>query len=38
MKNIREAIDLYLNIQTKKEREVLAYREIITSSVEIKVA
>lgn len=38
MKNIREAISLYLETLTLKERKALAHRELITSSLEVSVA
>jgi predicted RNase H-like HicB family nuclease len=38
MKNIREAISLYLETLSPKERAALARREIITSSLEVCVA
>jgi predicted RNase H-like HicB family nuclease len=38
MKNIREAIALYLETLSKKEREALIPRELITSSLEVCVA
>ena len=36
--NIREAIELYLETLTSKERKNLTAREIITTSYEVKVA
>lgn len=38
MANIREAISLYLETLTKKEREALIHRECITSSLEVCIA
>ena len=38
MKNIREAISLYLETLSPKERSSLVRRELITSSLEVRVA
>jgi predicted RNase H-like HicB family nuclease len=38
MKNIREAITLYLETLSPKERAALVHRELITSSLEVQVA
>jgi len=38
MKNIREAMGLYLETLTLKERNSLIHRELITSSIEVCVA
>jgi len=38
MKNIREAISLYLETLTQKERNAIIHRELITSSLEVCVA
>ena len=36
--NIREAIELYVETLTKKERKAMLSKEIVTTSVEVKVA
>lgn len=38
MKNIREAISLYLETLSPKERNALTHRELFTSSLEVCVA
>jgi hypothetical protein len=38
MTNIREAISLYLETMSPKERAALTHRELITSSLEVRVA
>ncbi len=38
MANIREAISLYLETMSPKERAALTHRELITSSLEVRVA
>ena len=38
MQNIREAISLYLETLTPKERAALQHRELITSTLEVSVA
>jgi predicted RNase H-like HicB family nuclease len=38
MKNIREAISLYLETLSPKERAALRHQELITSSLEVSVA
>jgi predicted RNase H-like HicB family nuclease len=38
MKNIREAISLYVETLSPKERNALTHRELITSSLEVRVA
>ena len=38
MKNIREAITLYLETLSPRERAALSHRELITSSLEVQVA
>jgi predicted RNase H-like HicB family nuclease len=38
IENIREAASLYLETMTRKERETLTHREIITSNLEVCVA
>jgi predicted RNase H-like HicB family nuclease len=38
MKNIREAITIYLETLSPKERALLSHREIITSNLEVCIA
>ena len=38
MKNIREAISLYLETLSPKERAAVQHRELITSTLEVSVA
>ena len=38
MKNIREAMTLYLETMTSKERALLIHREIMTSNLEVSLA
>ncbi len=38
MRNIREAIELYLETMTKEERQSLSHKEVYTTSLDVNVA